>query len=115
MLEKSFVFFYKCLQRNEVLQRLEKSDRFLVVDLIGSYNGNRVKIPGSLTIQYPELIDRRKELRTYKEVILYTSNKMCNAARKRAVGLQLAGFDNVLVYDAGLDDWIEHGLPVEEY
>lgn len=111
---KTYVFFYKCLDRDEVKKRIEKSDDFILVDLIGTYKGNTYKIHGAVTIPYPELIDRRKELRKYKEVVLYTRNKLCNAARKRAVGLSLVGFENVMVYDAGLDDWMDHNLSVEQ-
>lgn len=112
--QKTYVFYYKCLTREELRQRINKKSGFILIDLIGDYNGNRYRIQGAKTIPYPEVIDRRRELRAYDEIILYSRNKICNAARKRAVGLQLIGFDNVRVYDAGLEDWMDHALPVEE-
>ncbi len=113
--QKTYIFFYKCLTSKELQRSILKKSNFILIDLIGTYKGNKYRIQGATTIPYPEVIDRRKELRRYDEIILYTTNKACDAARKRAVGLQLIGFDNVLVYDAGLDDWTAHDLPVEEY
>ena len=113
--EKTYVFFYKCLTKNELLKRIEKKSNFVLVDTNGSYGGNKYKIQGTKTIPRPEVIDWRKELRRYDEIILYTTNKACDAARKRAVGLHLMGFENIFVYDAGLDEWMENNLPVEEY
>ncbi len=111
---KTYVFFYKCISHRELLRRIREQSNFLLIDLIGNYQGNDIRIKGSTSIPYYDLIDRRREFRPYSEIILYCRNKTCNAARKRAVGLQLAGYERVLVYDAGLDDWVRHGLPVEK-
>jgi rhodanese-related sulfurtransferase len=112
---KTYVFYYKCLTAEEVQARLEAGPKIILVDMIGSYGGNRYKIPGAKTIPYPDVIDRRRELAPYDEIILYSRSKTCDAARKRAVGLHLIGFENVKVYDAGLDDWMDRGFPVIEY
>lgn len=114
--QKEFVFFYECLEKNEVLRRLNGKTNFVLVDTIGETGGNKYRIKGAKTIPYDELIDRRRELMKYDEIILYSHNRSCMLSKKRAVGLLLFSyFTNVKIYEGGIEEWMKNGLPVEEY
>jgi len=114
--QKEYVFFYYCLEMKEVLRRLKGKTNFVLVDLIGKYNSNKYRIEGAVTIPYDELMDRRRELIKYDEIILYSNNKACMLSKKRSVGLTLAHhFRDVKVYEGGIEEWMSAGLPVEEY
>ena len=86
----------------------------MLVDTIGKYDGNKYKIKGAKTIPYPEVIDRRKELMPYKEIIIYCKPRECRASKKVAIGLTLLNIPNIKVYEGGIDEWLENKLPVEE-
>ncbi|KPK03059.1 MAG: hypothetical protein AMK71_00120 [Nitrospira bacterium SG8_35_4] len=86
----------------------------MLVDTIGNYDGNRFKIRGATTIPYPEVIDRRQELLSFNEIIIYCKHSKCVASKKVALGLTLLNIRNVKVYEGGIDEWVESGLPVEE-
>lgn len=104
----------ECIDKEELLERLNKGSNFVLVDTVGKYGGNRFKIKGAKTIPYPEVIDRRNELTPYDEIIIYCKNRDCKASKKVALGLKLLNVQNVKVYEGGIDEWTAHNLPVEE-
>ncbi|GEM_PF-3080526 len=103
-----------CIDRDELLERINGSPDFVLVDTIGKYEGNRYKIKGARTIPYPEVVDRREELRHFDEIIIYCKHKDCSASKKVALALKLLNIPNVKVYEGGIDEWTAHNLPVEE-
>lgn len=105
-----------CVSREGLLKRLNSSNKnFILVDTIGTYNGNRFRIKGATTIPYPEVPDRKKELLQYDEVIVYCKEKSCKASKKTASALKMMNVPNVKVYEGGITEWMAHNLPVEEY
>lgn len=112
--QKEFNHSLECISKEELLQRMSDKTDFVLVDTIGRHDGNRFRIKGAKTIPYPEVIDRRKELIPFKEIIIYCKHKDCIASKKVALGLKLLNIPNVKVYEGGIDEWTEHDLPVEE-
>jgi len=104
----------ECVDRDELLDRFEQKADFVLVDTIGTYGGNRYRIRGAKTIPYTEVVDRRKELLKYKEIIIYCKEKTCVASKKVASALKMLNAPNVKVYEGGIVEWMENGLPVEE-
>ena len=104
----------ECISKDELFERMNRKSNFILVDTVGKYNGNRFRIKGAKTIPYPEVIDRRGELTSYNEIIIYCKNKDCKASKKVALGLKLLNVPNVKVYEGGIDEWTENNLPVEE-
>jgi rhodanese-related sulfurtransferase len=104
----------ECIDKDELLTRMKEKSNFVLVDTVGKYDGNRFKIKGATTIPYPEVIDRRRELIGYDEIIIYCKHKNCRASKKVALGLKLLNIPNVKVYEGGIDEWQENGLPVEK-
>lgn len=104
----------ECIDKGELLDRLSGNSGCILVDTIGKYDGNRFRIRGARTIPYPEVIDRRRELLDYDEIIIYCKHRNCGASKKVALGLKLLNVPNVKVYEGGIDEWVESGFPVEE-
>lgn len=111
--QKEFNLSLECISWEELVKRMKDNPDFILVDTIGKYDGNTYKIKGATTIPYPEVIDRRNELTSHKEIIIYCKHKDCVASKKVALGLKLLNIQNVKVYEGGIDEWVEHGLPVE--
>jgi len=112
--QREFNLSIECIDKNELLKRINGRSNFVLVDTIGKYDGNRFKIKGAKTIPYPEVIDRRNELTSFDEIIIYCRHKDCKASKKVALGLKLLNVSNVKVYEGGLDEWTENNLPVEK-
>jgi len=104
----------ECIDKDELLNRIKEKSDFVLVDTVGKYDGNRFRIKGAVTIPYPEVIDRRNELKQYEEIIIYCKHKDCRASKKVAIGLKLLNVLNVKVYEGGIDEWLGNKLPVEE-
>lgn len=104
-----------CITKETLLQKLNSGRNIILVDTIGTYDGNRYRIKGAKTIPFPDVPDRRSELLEYDEVIIYCKDKRCVASKKTAAVLKLLKFSNIKVYEGGIDEWVEAGLPVEEY
>ncbi len=103
-----------CIDKDELLERMREKTDFVLVDTVGKYDGNKFRIKGAYTIPYPEVVDRRKELAPYEEIIIYCRNKSCKASKKAALGLKLLNIPNVKIYEGGIDEWVANGLPVDE-
>ncbi len=110
----NFNIYLECIDKDELLKRINKKSNFVLVDTVGKNEGNRFKIRGAKTIPYPEVIDRRKDLTLFDEIIIYCKHKNCKASKKVALGLKLLNVPNVKVYEGGIDEWVSHNLPVEE-
>lgn len=104
----------ECIDKDELLERINARSNFILVDTIGKYDGNRFRIKGAKTIPYPDVIDRRRELLSFDEIIIYCKHRRCVASKKVALGLKLLNIQNVKVYEGGIDEWVENGLPVEK-
>jgi rhodanese-related sulfurtransferase len=104
----------ECITKDDLLERMEKNANFLLVDTIGNFDGNKYKIKGATTIPYPEVVDRRKEMLNYDEIIIYCTRKRCVASKKVAAALRSLNVPNVKVYEGGIEEWMSYDLPVEE-
>jgi rhodanese-related sulfurtransferase len=103
-----------CVTKETLLKKLESGQNIILVDTIGTYDGNKYRIKGATTIPYIEVADRRKELLGYDEIIIYCKHKRCVASKKTAAALKMLNVLNVKIYEGGIDEWTESGLPVEE-
>lgn len=103
-----------CITKEGLLKRFEEKRDFVLVDTIGSYDGNKYRIKGATTIPYIEVADRRKELLGHEEIIIYCKEKSCVASKKTASALKMLNVPNVKVYEGGIVEWLDNDLPVEE-
>lgn len=104
-----------CVSRESLLKKLEGKRNIILVDTIGTYDGNKYRIRGATTIPYPEVADRRAELLNYDEIIIYCTRKACKASKKAAAALKMLNVPNVKIYEGGIEEWLAYKLPVEEY
>ncbi len=104
----------ECIKKEELLQRMESGSNYVLVDTIGTYDGNEYKIKGATTIPYREVVDRRKELAPFDEIIIYCKHSNCVASKKVALALHLLNVRHVKVYEGGIDEWTELELPMEK-
>jgi rhodanese-related sulfurtransferase len=95
----------------ELKQKLDRGDKFKLVNALGEWAFNAKHIPGSINISKIE--DAKKKLNPSDEIIIYCSNTSCIAS---IIGYQLltrTGYKNVRRYAGGIEDWEERGYPLE--
>ena len=74
------------------------------------YSSGHIK--GSINIAHDEVGDMVDELKKYSKIYIHC--KAGGRARKAFSTLEALGFENlVCIVDAGMDEWINRGYPVE--
>ncbi len=111
---KEWTLSLECIDKDELLKRINEKSNYVLVDTIGTYDGNKYKVKSATTIPYKEVIDRRGELVSYDEIIIYCKHKECVASKKVATALKSLNVPNVKIYEGGIDEWVESSLPLEE-
>jgi rhodanese-related sulfurtransferase len=99
------------INREQLKQKLDRGDKFKLVNALGEWAFNAKHIPGSINISKIE--DAKKILNPSEEIIIYCSNPSCIAS---IIGYQLLtrmGYKNVRRYAGGIVDWEEAGYPLE--
>jgi rhodanese-related sulfurtransferase len=111
MLSGEFKLLMNLISGEELKQKLDRGDKFKLVNALGEWAFNGKHIPGSINISKIE--DAKKILNPRDEIIIYCSNTSCIAS---IIGYQLLtrmGYKNVRRYAGGIEDWEERGYPLE--
>jgi rhodanese-related sulfurtransferase len=99
------------ISREELKQKIDRGDKFKLVNALGEWAFNAKHIPGSINISKIE--DAKKRLSPDDEIIIYCSNPSCIAS---IIGYQLLtnmGYKNVRRYAGGIEEWEDAGYPLE--
>lgn len=90
--------------------RIENYRNIYIIDVLseGSFARNHIK--GAVNIPLSRLSDSAKQVIKDKEaeVIVYCSNYMCHASTKGVKILKKMGFENVVDYKGGINEWMQY-------
>jgi rhodanese-related sulfurtransferase len=103
------------ITREELWQRIEGGDEFVLVDALAPMSFAHSHLPGALNLP-PEWVDERgpgriPDLDT--EVVVYCASSTCDSSVEVGNRLIELGYRNVSHYAGGKRDWLEAGLPFE--
>jgi rhodanese-related sulfurtransferase len=110
-LNGGFKLSMNLISGEELKQKIDRGDKFKLVNALGEWAFNAKHIPGSINISKIE--DAKKRLNPGDEIIIYCSNPSCIAS---IIGYQLLtnmGYKNVRRYAGGIEDWQNAGYPLE--
>lgn len=99
------------ISREELKEKLDRGDKFKLVNALGEWAFNAKHIPGSINIS--SIQDAKKMLNSDDDIVVYCSNPVCIAS---IVGYQLLtrmGYNRVKRYAGGIADWEQAGYPLE--
>ena len=103
------------ISREELREKLNRGDKFKLVNALGDWAFEAKRIPGSISISNMQTLKKamhEKMLDPDDEIIIHCSNPLCPAS---IIGYQLVsnGYKNVRRYAGGIQDWEEAGYPLE--
>jgi rhodanese-related sulfurtransferase len=101
--------------REELLQRLQGDEDFVLVDALGPISYGAAHLPGAINIP-PERVDALAERRIPgpdTAVVVYCANPSCESSVEVAQRLVELGYRKVTHYAGGKEDWSAAGLPLE--
>jgi rhodanese-related sulfurtransferase len=97
----------KLISREELKEKMDRGDDFMLVMTYHAWAYKSKHIPGSINISSRE--NALAVLDPADEIVVYCTNKTCNASVKAYKFLVSRGFENVRRYVGGLMDWEQAG------
>jgi len=97
--------------REELKEKLDRGDKFKLVNALGEWAFNAKHIPGSINIS--NIHDAKIMLDADDDIVIYCSNPVCIAS---IVGYQLLtrmGYNKIRRYAGGIADWEQAGYQLE--
>lgn len=106
------------LTREELKDKLDNKEDFLLVNVLSEESFESLHIPGSknVDVHKDDFLEKMEELTEGdkdKEVVVYCSSFSCQASPSAARKLTEAGYNDVADFEGGLADWKEAGYPLE--
>jgi rhodanese-related sulfurtransferase len=104
----------KTITRDELKAKMDRGDDFTLVEALSQKHYQSSHLPGAINLPY-EFVDEAEKVLPDKraEIVVYCMNPDCVASAEEARELEEMGYERVLHYAAGKQDWIKAGLPVE--
>ena len=102
------------IDRDELRGRLERGD-VVVVEALGPEYYEDAHLPGALNLPHDRVDELAPRLLPDKSatVVVYCANLACQNSAIAARRLVQLGYADVYEYEAGKQDWVDAGLPVE--
>ena len=102
------------INRDE-LQLLIDGNEVTVVDALGGDYYGQQHLPGAVALVEADVDRLAGSVLPDKAaaIVTYCSNPSCPNSGRVAERLTRLGYSNVRKYEAGIQDWVEAGLPVE--
>ncbi|MCX7048971.1 MAG: redoxin domain-containing protein [Candidatus Sumerlaeota bacterium] len=85
-----------------------------VVDVLMPDAYKEAHIKGAINIPYDAIKKRAKELKPESRIVVYCASFQCKASEEAARDLAALGFKDVRVYQGGIKEWRDSGLPVDK-
>lgn len=101
----------RTISRQELLDKIERGDRFRLVMALNEWAFRAKRIPGSEHFGNSE--ELFSALSPDEEIIVYCTSVDCHASIALYHALVERGYEHVRRYEGGLTDWEEAGLPLE--
>jgi rhodanese-related sulfurtransferase len=101
--------------RDELWQKIELGEEFVLVDALAPMSFAHSHLPGAINLP-PEWVDERGPARMpdrNAEIVVYCASTTCDSSVEVGMRLLELGYPNVLHYVEGKRGWIEAGLPLE--
>lgn len=90
-----------------------KKSGLVVVNVLDKELYDDCHIADSINIPLDELDQKMNTIRRDAEVVFYCSNYQCTGSGYAAEKFRAKGFENVSVYEGGMAEWYQAGLPIK--
>ena len=91
----------------------EKKSGLVVVNVLDKELHDDCHIAGSINIPLDQLDPKMNSIAQDADIVFYCSNYQCTGSEYAASKFLKKGFESVSVYEGGMAEWYQAGLPVE--
>ncbi|MFW5928071.1 MAG: rhodanese-like domain-containing protein [Thermoplasmatota archaeon] len=102
------------IDAEELKKKMEKGEDFTLINVLTKESYEKEHIPGSINIPYQEIVKHYRELDKEKEIIVHCSDEFCDASSIAYEKLKGLGFDKIIDFEGGMEEWKEKGYSVEK-
>ena len=99
------------ISREELNEKVDRKDKFKLVNALGEWAFGAKRIPGSIYIS--NMRDAIKMLDPSDDIVIHCSNPLRPASIIGYQFLEHNGYKKIKRYVGGLQDWEEAGYPLE--
>ena len=103
------------ITRDELKAALDEGRDLILVESLSPQSYEKGHLPGAINIPRERVRELARQHLPDKdaEIVVYCANTACQSSIQTAQALEALGYTRVKDYEAGKQDWIEAGLPVE--
>lgn len=98
----------------ELKDKIDDGEDFTLINVLARESYEEEHIPRSINIPYQDIAKHYKELDKDGEIIVHCSDEFCDASSIAYEKLNKLGFDNVIDFEGGIEEWKEKGYPIKE-
>lgn len=105
----------RTITRDQLKTALDDGRDLILVESLSPQSYEKEHLPDAINIPKERVRELAPQLLPDKdaEIVVYCANTACQSSLQTAQALAGLGYTNVADYEAGKQDWIEAGLPVE--
>jgi len=102
------------ITRDELKEKMDRGNDFMLVDALSHQHYESSHLPGAVNLPF-ELVDKAEAMLPDRntEIVVYCMSLDCATSKEEARELEEMGYENVLRYAGGKQDWMQAGLAVE--
>jgi len=101
------------ISAEDLKKKIKTNPDLVVINVLTKESYDDCHIKGSINIVLTELEEKVKALDKTKSFVVYCANYECSASRRAFELMRGFGFDNVVTYEGGTEEWKEKGFPTE--
>ena len=109
----AFIFGILIISLPGCWQSKDKKDGLVIINVLDKELYDDCHIEGSINIPFEMIEEQAATIDKNAQVVIYCSNYQCSTSEYAARKLCSQGFKNVWVYEGGIAEWFQEGLPIE--
>lgn len=98
----------------ELKEKMEDGDDLTLINVLTRESYEKEHIPSSINIPYQDIAKHYKELDKDEEIIVHCSDEFCDASSIAYEKLNKLGFNKVIDFEGGIEEWKEKDYPIEK-
>lgn len=103
------------ITREELKEKIIRGDKFYLIEIESPEHRRDVHIPGSLRVPLREIREQASKVLLSKspDLVFCCQGDSCPCAVEAGDNFTSMGYETILHYSKGVEDWVNAGLPVE--
>lgn len=103
------------ISREDLKAKIDRGDPFLLVETLPREAYEEAHLPGAVNLTPEKIPHDVENLLPDKSrtIIVYCEKPPCEESERAAGALEELGYEKILHYAGGKQEWIDAGLPVE--